>query len=249
MRHADRGNDQSYGPIVLSDRDRREFEERGIVRLADAVDARVASALRERVIAFVAERRLVPESVGPGIAVKPSLLAKLTKGHAFAEVWETRVFAVLDDLLDAGAWRMPEDAGRLLFMAYPVPAGGWGLPHKMWHLDDPAPGASSSLPGVRLFLCVDRVEPRGGATLVAAGIQRLVDAIRKRKGRGWTGSSAEVRRALCAEVPWFRELCSLRPGEDRIARFMARARFFGRPDAPGAWSPGTSRPKRRKRDL
>jgi hypothetical protein len=29
-----------------------------------------------------------------------------------------------------------------------------------------------------------------------------------------------VRRALSHGVPWFRELCSVRPGEDRVARFM-----------------------------
>jgi hypothetical protein len=205
---------------VLSDAERREFEERGIVRLPGAVEPRVVTELRERAVAFVAERRLVPEATGAGFALKPSLLAKVTKGRAFAGVWGARVLGVLDEVLGAGAWQTPDDAGQLLFMTYPTPGGSWELPHRMWHLDYPAPGVLRGIPGAQLFLCVDRIEPRGGATLAAAGLPRLVDAIRRREGSEWPGRSADVRKALRAEVPWFRELCSLRPGEDRIARFM-----------------------------
>jgi hypothetical protein len=35
--------------------------------------------------------------------------------------------------------------------------------------------------------------------------------------------SAEVRKVLRAEVPWFRELCSVGGGENRISRFLAEA--------------------------
>jgi hypothetical protein len=104
------------------------------------------------------------------------------------------------------------------------------LPHKVWHLDYRAPGAARGMPGIQLFLCVDRVESRGGATLVAAGTPRLIDAIRRSRGPDWPGASAEVRRELAREVPWFRELASLRPGEDRVARFL---------DAPTPFDGGT----------
>jgi hypothetical protein len=207
---------------VLSAAERREFEERGIVRLAGAVDAGVAAELRERVAGWVAKRGLVPAAPEPGFAVTPSRLAHLTKRRAFADVWGARVHGALDDVLGAGAWQTPADAGQILFLTYPAAGREWRLPHRMWHLDYAAPGALRRLPGAQLFLCVDRIEPRGGGTLVVAGLPRLVDAIRRRKGDGWPGRSIEVRRALRAEVPWFRELCSLRPGEDRIARFLER---------------------------
>jgi hypothetical protein len=83
-----------------------------------------------------------------------------------------------------------------------------------------APGALATLPGVQLFVCLDRVEPRAGATVVACGTHRRIDALRRRKGPSWPGRSADVREALKREVPWVRELCSLRAGEDREARFM-----------------------------
>jgi hypothetical protein len=207
---------------VLTGAERAEFEARGIVRLAGAVDARVAQELREHVAGWVAKRRLAPAAPEPGFAVKPSRLAHLTKRRAFADVWGARVLGVLDDVLGAGAWQTPPDAGQLLFLTYPTAGREWRLPHRMWHLDYAAPGSLRRLPGAQLFLCVDRIEPRGGATLVVAGLPRLVDAIRRRKGDGWPGRSIEVRRALRSEVPWFRELCSLRPGEDRVARFLER---------------------------
>lgn len=211
---------------MLSDEQRSEFAERGIVRLAGAVDARIAGALREEVLALVAARRLAPESPAPGFAITPSRTASVSNAHGFEEIWGARVISAIDDILGAGVWHVPKHAGQLLAMTYPVRDVAWELPHKMWHLDYRAPGALAGIPGVQLFLCVDRVESHGGATLVAAGTPRLVDAIRRREGPEWPGRSADVRQALRREVPWFSELCSLRPGEDRGARFMSQSSAF-----------------------
>jgi Phytanoyl-CoA dioxygenase (PhyH) len=212
---------------MLSAEERREFDERGVLRLAGLVDPRRAAALREEVLALVAARRLAPESPPPGFAVSPSRTARVSNAYGFEEIWGVRAFEAIDDLLGAGAWHVPEHAGQLLAMTWPQRDTSWALPHRMWHLDYPAPGALTGLPGVQLFLCVDRVESRGGATLVAAGTPRAVDRIRRRAGPEWPGRSADVRRALRAELPWFRELCSLRPGEDRIERYMNRASAVG----------------------
>jgi len=211
---------------MLSAEQRKDFDERGIVRLAGAVDARIAAALREQVLALVAARRLVPESPAPGFAVTPSRTASVANAHGFEEVWGSGVISANDDVLGAGAWHVPRHAGQLLAMTYPLRGVTWELPHKTWHLDYRAPGAARGIPGVQLFLCVDRVEPKAGATLVAAGTPRLIDAVRRREGQDWPGRSADVRRELSREVPWFRELCSLRPGEDRIAHFMNDAVAF-----------------------
>ena len=100
------------------------------------------------------------------------------------------------------------------------------MPDKVWHLDYMAPGAARGLPGIQVFLCLDRVDSRGAATLVAAGTPRLIDAIRLRRGHAWEGRSADVRKALAREVPWFRELTTVRAGEDRIARFMEKPTPF-----------------------
>ena len=211
---------------MLTGEQRKEFDERGIARLAGAVDPRIAAKLREEVRALIAARRLVPKSPEAGFAITPSRFGPVTYAHGFEEIWGAGVIAAVDDLVGKGAWHVPTHAGQLLAMTRPQRGVTWELPHKSWHLDYRAPTALRGLPGVQLFLCVDRVESHAGGTLVAAGTPRLVDAIRRREAPDWLGRSADVRQALRREVPWFEELCSLRPGEDRIARFMSHSVEF-----------------------
>jgi ectoine hydroxylase-related dioxygenase (phytanoyl-CoA dioxygenase family) len=144
------------------------------------------------------------------------------KRVAFEELWGERVPAAIDAVLGAGRWQRPADAGQLLTVTPPEPGAEWHLPHKMWHLDYPAPAAARGPRGLQLFLCLDRVEPRAGGTLVAAGSHRLVDALRRRRPERWPGRSADVRESLRREVEWLRALWTLRPGEDRVARFLEK---------------------------
>jgi hypothetical protein len=210
---------------MLSAGQRAEFEERGLLRLPGFVDAKIAAELRDQVHARMRERALVPDPRPPGFLLHPSRLASLTKRRSFASFWGEGIAALVDDLLGAGRWHPPEDAGQILSVSFPSEER-WVLPHKMWHLDYMAPAALTDLPGLQLFACVDRIEPRGGGTLVACGTHRLIDALRRREGSGWEGRSADVRGRLKASVPWLRELCSLREGEDRDARFLLRATPF-----------------------
>lgn len=211
---------------MLSAEQRTSFEERGLLRLPALVAAGVVAALRERILAHLRERGLVPEPCPPGFAVTPSRTAAVVNTCGFEEIWGARVPALLDDLLGAGAWHRPKHAGQLLVVSFPLNGTAWQLPHKVWHLDYSAPGALRTLPGLQLFLCVDRVAPRAGGTLVACGTHRLIDALRRREGPRWAGRSSGVRQRLRAEVPWLRELGSLREGEDRAARFMEHATAF-----------------------
>lgn len=206
---------------MLTTDERMEFESRGVVRLAGAVDRTLTAALRERVLAFIAERKLVPESPPRGFAEFASQTAPLWKSLGFEEVWGGRLLAIVDELLGREAWQLPQQAGQLL-MTFPLSGAQWDVPRKVWHLDYMAPGAARGIPGVQVFLCLDEIAPRGGGTLVAAGVHRFIDAIRCREGPAWPGRSADVRKALQREVAWVRDLGTARNGEDRVARFMAK---------------------------
>ena len=205
---------------MLSRAQRAEFEERGLLRLPGLVDARVVAALRERVLAHLCERGLVPDPVPSGFVVHPSRTASVARAHGFEDVWGGDVRELLDDLIGRGRWQLPGWAGQVLALTFPRHDSVWSLPEKSWHLDYMAPAALRSLPGLQLFLCLDRVEPRAGGTLVACGTHRLIEALRRRQSPSWPGRSADVRGRLCAGVPWLRELTSLRADEDREARFM-----------------------------
>ncbi len=206
---------------MLTAEQRRDFDQRGVVRLAGAADARIVETLHGEIQALIAKRGLTPEPSVWSATLHASKLASVGKAHGFAEVWGARVTLAVDELIGAGKWLPPKYSGQILSMPWPRDDGkGWEVPHKGWHLDYRAPGFPHELPGVQLFLCLDRLESHSGATLVAAGLPRLVDAIRRRAGDAWPGSSLEVRKALRRESLWFRELNSIRPGEDRSARFM-----------------------------
>ncbi len=210
---------------MLTAEQRTLFEERGVLELRGAVDPRVVADLRERLLAFVAARKLAPSGSESSHTIHPSATAPVVKALSFEQLWGAAVLEVIDDLLGPGRWHLPKQAGQVLALAYPSGAT-WRLPHATWHLDYMAPGAARSLPGVQLFLCVDRIEPRAGATLMASGSHRLIDAIRRRNGPAWPGRSAEVRKQLQREVPWLRELWSRSTDVDRVARFMERATSF-----------------------
>ena len=211
---------------MLSRTQHRELEGRGVVCLPAAADPQRVGALRERVLEFVKEKRLEPEGADGWRAIKASKLAPVARELGFAELWGSSVVAAIDAVLGTGRWDVPRQAGQILPLTWPQPAQPWQVPDKQWHLDYTAPGSAQQLPGLQVFLCLDRVEPRAGATLVAAGVPRSVEQIRVRRGPAWRGRSADVRSAVVREVPWFRELASLRPGEDRVARFMAQPTDF-----------------------
>lgn len=198
---------------MLTPEQKIELETRGIVRLSHAVDAEIVTGIRRRVLEFLSEQ---PAGTGR----YPSLTRRVMAEFAFA-CWGPTACAAVDDFLGAGRWHAPRVIGQLLPMIAPDPTQAWELPHKSWHLDYRAPGGLAEPPGVQLFLCLDRVEQHGGATLCIAGSHRLVDALRRRKGVAWDGASSEARRGVARDVEWLRALFSLRPGEDRCARFMS----------------------------
>ena len=205
---------------MLSAEQRQEFEARGLLWLRAAVDPQAVARLRDRVWEHLAQTGAVPKSLPPRFAVNASRFTRLARQLDFAKTWGESVVGVIDALLGPGAWTVPHQAGQLLMMTWPDPGGVWTLPRKSWHLDYPAPTAAARVPGVQVFLFVDRIEPRGGGTLFAAGSHRLVDALRRRHAPDWPGASSEVRRSLARDVPWLRALWSERTGTDRIARFM-----------------------------
>ncbi|HVH05126.1 MAG TPA: phytanoyl-CoA dioxygenase family protein [Myxococcota bacterium] len=210
---------------MLSAEQRAIFAARGLLRLPGLVDRAVVAALRER----LAERLrggLVPDPPPPGFVVHASATASLVKRTAFAEVWGAAAVELVDDLVGAGRY-VPPGAGQILAVAFPTPGAAWRVPHKVWHLDYTAPGSLAGIAGVQLFLCLDRVAPRAGATVVACGTHRLIEALRQREGAGFPGRSQVVRKRLAAECPWLGALTSLREGEDRVARFVERAELCG----------------------
>jgi len=204
---------------VLTRSQHDELEANGLLHLPGLVATEALATLRRQVLALF-DGACAREAAGPGFTLYSSATSDVAKAFGFEALWGSRAVALVDDVLGAGHWHRPIAAGQVLPLSLPVPDVEWDLPHKVWHLDYMAPTALDRAPGVQLFLCLDRVEPRAGGTVVACGSHRLVDALRRREAPSWRGSSADVKKRLRATVPWVAALGSLREGEDRRARFM-----------------------------
>lgn len=198
-----------------------ELAERGLTRLRGAVDAGALAELCARIWELVGERGTTP---GGGTRVLSATVKSLKESGEFDLIHSPAVRAAADALLGPGGWFASRAAmGLLMTLPGTEP---WTVPHRVWHLDHPCPGGVEGLPGIQVFLLLDRVEPRGGGTLAVAGSHRLVAEIQQSRGEEFAGRSAEVRKLLDARVPWLRALWSLRADEDREARFMREAAVF-----------------------
>ncbi|MCP4004124.1 MAG: phytanoyl-CoA dioxygenase family protein [bacterium] len=210
---------------MLTPEQRTEFEERGLIRLRGAVDAAAVGRLCERIWKLVGEREGLGATMrGSGVRIAAKTVKPLKRDGEFDLIYCPAVRVVADQLLGVDRWfKMPISMSLLMTMPG---AGPWALSHKSWHLDYPCPGGVRVLPGLQPFLFLDRVEPHGGGTLAVLGSHRLVAKIQQENGPDFSGRSAEMRKLLQGRVPWLRALWSLRPGEDREARFMCEGETF-----------------------
>lgn len=197
-----------------------ELERQGLTCLRGAVAPGAVGSIRERVWAQAEEklgiRRDDPSSWR---RIPPSIMKKLKeKEGLFEPMLSPAVTGALDAVLGEEGWDRPELPGTLIMT--PPSAGEWLLPHKVWHMDTPAPGwAGDRIPGVQLFLLLDRLAPHEGGTLVVGGSHRLVRQLPERENRDYAGHSGQIRNALQRRVPWLNELWQDGGNQERIEHF------------------------------
>ncbi len=140
------------------------------------------------------------------------------KSMTFEQVANPALRAIIDELLGSAAWERAEHWGSLL-VAFPESHERWDLPYQGWHLDAPVVRSLPHLYGVRLFTCLAKLSPGGGATLAVAGSHRLAQGLADARAIAKM-RSADVRKALIQRYTWMKELCSFDPAIDRVQRFM-----------------------------
>lgn len=197
-----------------------EFQRFGVVRVpgliaradAERMCARVWQALEHSSEA----RRHDPSTWS---AERITGLRPLKKTESFAEIGSPAVREILDQMLGRGNWQAPERWASLL-VSFPDSHEPWRLPHQTWHLDYPVSPEMRGLFALRMFIVAAPLSAHGGGTLMAAGSPGLFDKIAAREGTPRL-HSADARKALIREYPWFRALCSKEDSADRVRRFMS----------------------------
>lgn len=209
-------------PHVLTETQRAEFSERGIVRLSGVFDQAAAALMCRRIWEDLRVRYgSAPDVPASWPTARPTGFQALSRAGAFDAVVGAGLVAALDTLLGTDGWRRPRHWGAPL-ITFPSHTAPWGVPHAQWHLDFPAHSAGPDLVGLRVLAFLAPVRPQGGGTVVLVGSHRLVRRLIARSGPHDRVHSAQVRRILAQRAPWLRELLApaAPAAQERIHRFM-----------------------------
>jgi len=207
---------------MLSERDRAEFAERGVVWLRGAFSPDDAARMRRRVWARLARSGVTEDDPATWASADVTGLSRrVRRDRVFAALGSPVVRGAVDDLLGQDAWDPPREWGTIL-VTFPGQGRAWVLPARGWHADygwdrDPEP-----LFGVKVFAFFAGVRPRGGGTLVITGSHRVVARFAALLPPDQPYEGHLLGRYLRCD-DWFRALS--RPGDDdfgRAARFMDR---------------------------
>lgn len=207
----------------LSDALRREFGERGFVRIPRAFSRDAADAMEQRLWKTI-ERRFGMRCDAPQTWMPTAIsgLGRLRSDPVFEPIGSDVTRGALDALLGPGRWREPKHWGQLL-VNFPDRAAAWTVPWRPWHTDYPFTAPPDRLFGLLLFSFVSDVAAGSGGTAIVAGSHRLVRRFVERQPREALTPMKRVRRRLLASEPWLRALSSPDDAGDRLERFADTA--------------------------
>ena len=203
--------------MVISERQRKDFADRGLIRLDTLIPAATVAPMRELALHALEEEGVWRDGTWVGDSTETKLGNRLLRSlkhrtkssSAFKELVTEGLLEAVKLLVGGRAVRTLTDRPQVL--CTPPNATSWTVPHKVWHLDVPRLG-TVGLPGVQMFSFLNTVAPGGGGTLVVAGSHRLLNDDGRIR-------SKDVKKRLRRE-PYFREL--LKPRESDRRHFLDR---------------------------
>lgn len=155
----------------LSEAQRRDFADNGLLTLRGAVPEAVRQPLYERVESAL---RLAEDSEEPARRRKrvSRALKRRLDGIYTEDLAACATELMAGDIVDCQA--------ALLLMTLPGqsvagPVSEWTIPPTHWHTDAPRV-SGPGVPGIIMLSFLDTVAPGGGGTLFVAGSHRLLDA-------------------------------------------------------------------------
>ncbi len=193
-----------------------EFDRAGLLRLPGAIPADHVEAMCDRIWAHVRTEHGFERDDPATWLIEDRLagLRKVAAGREFERIGSPAVRGALDGLL--GKWSEPPKWGVLLVSFPRREETVWDVPLTVWHNDFVPFDADHRLRSVQMFVLLNDIRPRGGATLVLTGSHQLVSKYADPAEDG--PHPKRLRRSLGAAHPWLRELWE--DGDNRIQRYM-----------------------------
>jgi hypothetical protein len=211
--------------VGLTLAEREAFDRDGFVRLRGAFEG--AGAMEDRMWQFLARRGVDRADGATWPTGDTRHLQKLLREPVFMPIGGPTTTAAIDDLLGQNRWARPEHWGEFL-VTFPEPERTWMVP-RLWHTDAAYTDPLRPLLGVMVFSFLNRVESRGGGTLVVAGSHRLIARFVAGRPEAADERSAVTRKAFYQSHPWLAGLLTAGDDPDRCERLTTEADVDGLP--------------------
>lgn len=192
--------------LVLTQSHTDEFFELGYTRVPGAISSESLVPISAAIWQDLAEYGIHQSDPETWRAPRPRGFQTLAKNDEYELLFSQSVQACIDALLGLDRWAKPKHWGQVL-LSLPNDRE-WTVPHKAWHLDLSQDIGNLELPGVQVFICIEDVVERCGATVVAVGTHRLVAALLLADGLPEESASSVLRSRVSARSPCFRLLVS-----------------------------------------
>ena len=210
---------------MLSQEQKEVFIEWGFVKIEGLIPVEIVDPIREMVIERLrrhgfwgSEGWLPPADAEAAKKLSITLKEISRSSKSLRPILTDRVLAYASDLVSGHELKLSPPITQFLFTAprsYVLNHDGrwngeWEVPRSIWHLDMPR-SAAIGPPGPEMFTFLNRVEPKGGGTLVLAGSHRLLNDVEYLSSKG-------VKKKLKRHA-YFQELTG-KSGDDDRSRFM-----------------------------
>ncbi len=210
---------------MLSQEQKEVFIEWGFVKIEGLIPVEIVDPIREMVIERLrrhgfwgSQGWLPPADAEAGKKLSITLKEISRSSKSLRPILTDRVLAYASDLVSGHELKLSPPITQFLFTAprsYVLNHDGrwngeWEVPRSIWHLDMPR-SAAIGPPGPEMFTFLNRVEPKGGGTLVLAGSHRLLNEVEYLSSKG-------VKKKLKRHA-YFQELTG-KSGDDDRSRFM-----------------------------
>ena len=216
---------------MLTDRQKSEFDEHGWLCLPGAIPDEDVQQVLDRVWDDLEQRCGIPrDDPKRWPEARPKGFNTLMRSGAYEPACSHAVRDAIDDLIGPGQWEKPSPWGALL-LTFPS-NGSWFLPNHSWHMDLQASVsvAADKTPGVQVFVVLEPLPARGGATIGLSGSHRLVRHLARQPELIDEGRSKDISKAVRRAAPNLRDLWSHDSSSDREARYlMSPVDVFGIP--------------------
>ena len=209
---------------MLSQEEKESFVKWGFVKIDALIPNEVVDPIREAVLDRLCRHGFwgeegwkAPADAEAEMKLRNTIKEISRSSKSLRPILTERVLSYARDLVSGDEVEMSPPITQFLFTApssYVMNHDGrwngkWEVPRNMWHLDMPR-SRSIGPPGPEMFTFLNKVEPKGGGTLILAGSHRLLNDVDYLSSKG-------VKRKLKRHA-YFRELTG--KGDGDRSRFL-----------------------------